>query len=206
MADSIVETRGPAGPYNECSDVRVYLSGSQNANMVATSGVLIPAGDGRAKDSCPEVSMCQCSPLPVQTVRPSVRLSVHDWGVIEAERHKWIESEKAGRDLGESAIRCWVREHWNGFLRDRWLEHLQGRTYWIELDHNDFGLLQRAFQDSELIDPILEYLKAGQENLDILNWAIDNDLHMEEVLEILEALDINSRRIECLFATRLSQS
>jgi len=108
--------------------------------------------------------------------------------------------------LGEWAIRCWVREHWNGFLRDRWLEHLQGRTFWIELDHNDFGLLQRAFQDSLLIDEILQRLKGGRENLDILNWAIDNEQPMDEVLEILEALDINSRRIECLLASRLSQA
>ena len=147
--------------------------------------------------------MCQCSP-PV--ARPGVRLSVHDRGADEAQRHKWIESEKAGRDLGEWAIRCWVREHWNGFLRERWLEHLQGRTFWIELDHNDFGLLQRAFQDSPLFDEILRQLKVGKENLDILNWALDQGEAMDEVFEILEALDINSRRIEFLLAARLSHA
>ncbi len=57
-----------------------------------------------------------------------------------------------------------------------------------------------------LIDEILDRLKAGRENLDILNWAIDLDQPMEEVLEILEALDINSRRIECLLATRLAHA
>jgi hypothetical protein len=130
--------------------------------------------------------------------------SVHDWGAIEAQRHKWIESEKAGRDLGDGAIRTWVREHWNGFLRARWLEHLHGRVFWTELDHNDFGLLQRSFRDSPLIDEILRRLKEGQENLDILNWAIDEKLPMDQVLEILEALDINSRRIECLLVSRLT--
>jgi hypothetical protein len=150
--------------------------------------------------------MCQCSPATTEVPRPSVRLSVHDCGQQEAQRHKWIESEKAGRDLGEWAIRCWVRHHWNGFLRDRWLEHLHGRKFWIELDHNDFGLLQRAFQGSPLIDPILHLLKAGKENLDVLNWALDHDLPMVEVLEILEALDINSRRIECLVIARLAQA
>jgi hypothetical protein len=151
--------------------------------------------------------MRQCtSPPAMQTVRPSIRLSVHRIGEEEAQRHKWIESEKAGRDLGESAIRCWVREHWNGFLRERWLEHLQGRTFWIELDHNDFGLLQREFQDSVLIEVILAKLKSGQENLNVLNWALDNHMAMDEVLEILEMLDINSRRIECQFGARLSQA
>lgn len=149
--------------------------------------------------------MCQCSP-PKPAVRPSVRMSVHDRGELEALRHKWIESEKAGRDLGEWAIRCWVREHWNGFLRERWLEHLQGRAFWIELDQDDFGLLQRAFQESSLIEPILERLIAGQENLDVINWAIDADLPMDHVLDILETLDINSRRIECHLDRRFSQA
>ena len=127
--------------------------------------------------------MCQCSsPTMQQAVRPNLRLSVHRIGEEEAQRHKWIESEKAGRDLGEWAIRCWVREHWNGFLRARWLEHLQGRTFWIELDHNDFGLLQREFRDSQLIDEILSHLKAGKENLNVLSWALDNRLPITSVL------------------------
>ena len=150
--------------------------------------------------------MCQCSPPSTQFVRPSVRMSIFDRGEVEAQRHKWIESEKAGRDLGEWAIRCWVREHWNGFLRERWLEHLQGRTFWIELDHDDFGLLQREFKDSPLIEEILLRLKAGEENLGVLNWAIDSKQAMEEVLEILETLDINSRRIEFHLDRRLSQA
>ena len=132
------------------------------------------------------------------------RLSVHDRGAVEAQRHKWIESEKAGCDLGEWAIRSWVRQHWNGFLREKWLEHLEGRTFWIELDHDDFGLLHRSFRNSSLISPIVERLKAGEENLDLINWAIDDGLDMEEVFLILEVLDMNSRRIECLFETRLS--
>ena len=152
--------------------------------------------------------MYRCSPPSVQVDPPNARLSVHHYGEEEAQKHKWIESEKAGRDLGEWAIRGWVREHWNGFLRDRWLEHLQGRTFWIELDHDDYGLLQREFRESALIDDILSMLKQGHENLNVLNWAIDNDLPMDEVLEILETLDINARRIECGFGygSRLSQA
>jgi hypothetical protein len=126
-------------------------------------------------------------------------LSVHRLGEEEAQRHKWIESEKAGHDLGEVAIRGWIRHHWNGFLRQRWIEHLEGKTFWIELDQGDFGLLKRAFRDSTLIDPILTRLKRGEENLQVINWAIDDGIPMEEVLEILLALDVNSRRIECLF-------
>ncbi|MEA2631712.1 MAG: hypothetical protein QOE66_1931 [Chloroflexota bacterium] len=150
--------------------------------------------------------MCQCSMPTTEAIRASAMKSVHDQGEQEAKRHKWIESEKAGRDLGEWAIRCWVREHWNGFLRARWLEHLQGRTFWIELDHNDFGLLRCEFQDSALIEEILARLKAGQENLNVLVWALENGLAMDDVLEILEALDINSRRIEFILDSRLSMA
>jgi hypothetical protein len=114
----------------------------------------------------------------------------------EALRYKWIESEKAGRDLGEAAVRRWVQNHWWGYLRARWLEHLQGKRFWVELDRGDFGLLQRRFHDNTLLlDRILDRLKSGQENLDIIIWAQDWGLPIPPVLEILEALDINSRRL-----------
>jgi hypothetical protein len=124
------------------------------------------------------------------------RMSVYDDCEREAARYKWIESEKAGCDLGEDAIRRWVREHWTGYLRSRWLEHLQGKTFWVELDRGDFGLLQREFNDKALLlDRILDRLKSGQENLQVILWAIEWRLPIEPVLEILRALDINSRRL-----------
>jgi len=114
----------------------------------------------------------------------------------EALRFKWIESERAGCDLGESAIRRWVQNHWWGYLRARWLEHLQGRRFWVELDRGDFGLLQRTFHDNTLLlDRILDRLKSGQENLDIILWSQDWGIPTLAVLQILEALDINSRRL-----------
>ena len=100
------------------------------------------------------------------------KVSVYVDGEQEALKFKWIESEKAGYDLGETAIRHWVQCHWWGFLRARWVEHLQGKRFWIELDRGDIGLLQREFQkDALLLDRILDRLKAGQENLDIISWA-----------------------------------
>ncbi len=114
----------------------------------------------------------------------------------EALQYKWIESEKAGRDLGEAAIRRWVQCHWWGYLRARWLEHLQGKRFWVELDRGDFGLLQRKFHDNTLLlDRILDRLKAGQENLDIIRWALDWAIPINSVIHILEVLDINSRRL-----------
>jgi hypothetical protein len=125
-----------------------------------------------------------------------VKRSVYSDCVLEADRFKWIASEKAGYDLGETAIRQWVREHWSGYLRARWVEHLQGTTFWVELDRGDFGLLQREFHERrQLLDQILGWLKCGKENLDVIAWAHSQKLELEPVVEILAALDINSRRL-----------
>jgi hypothetical protein len=128
------------------------------------------------------------------------KCSIYEDCQREADRYKWIESEKAGQDLGEVAVRQWVKQHWCGYLRARWLEHLQGKTFWIELDRGDFGLLQQRFQDQGLLlDRILDRLKTGQENLQVILWAIDWKVAMPDVLEILTALDINSRRLSHRF-------
>ena len=128
------------------------------------------------------------------------RHSVYDGSEQEIQRFKWILSEKAGCDQGEAAMRQWVREHWNGYLRSCWLEHLQGRRFWVELDRGDFGLLHRSFkEDQVLLDRIVDRLIAGQENLDIICWARQFHLNLDRVLEILEVLDVNSRRLSHRF-------
>lgn len=130
------------------------------------------------------------------------KASVYTEGEKEALKFKWIESEKAGRDLGSAAIRRWVKEHWWGYLRARWIEHLQGRRFWVELDRNDFGLLERESLGHELLlDRILDRIKTGQENLHIILWAQDWNLSKEDVFHVLERLDINSRRLACQFAS-----
>jgi hypothetical protein len=132
------------------------------------------------------------------------RASVYVDGEQEALRFKWIESEKAGCDLGEAAIRRWVKCHWWGYLRARWLEHLQGKKFWVELDRGDFGLLQREFNNNTiLLDRILDRLKAGQENLDIICWAHGWGIPIDPVIQILETLDINSRRLAHRFDPHL---
>ena len=115
----------------------------------------------------------------------------------EIKLFKWYESERAGYDIGEmAAMSKWVKQHWWGYLRARWLEHLQGTKFWLELDRGDFGLLQRRFQDkSLLLDRILDRLKIGQENLDVIIWSQNWGIPFEDVCEILEAFDINSRRL-----------
>lgn len=121
-------------------------------------------------------------------------IKTHRWK--EIEDHKWIESEKAGRDLGEDAIYSWIRNHWQGYFRARWLEHLQGKTYWIELDSASFGSLSNRFQDKlPLFNFIVDRFKAGAENVHIIWWAVDSAYSMDDVHSILEAININSTRI-----------
>jgi hypothetical protein len=125
-----------------------------------------------------------------------VKLSIWADSQREIDCYKWIESERAGYDLGENAIHRWIKEHWSGYLRARWVEHLQGKNYWTELDGNDFGLLLRDFQKQTLLlDRIIERIVAGQENLHILLWAQDWHIPIEDVLDILDSLDINSKRL-----------
>lgn len=150
--------------------------------------------------------MCQCSPAETMTERPALRRSVFVQGEAEALAFKWILSQEHGYDVGQNAITRWVREHWHGFLRQRWLEHLQGHTFWIELDHDDFGLLTREFRGSLLIDEVLWRLRNGWENLDVLNWGIEEDFNMDDLVQMLEMLNINERRLECQFAARLAHN
>jgi hypothetical protein len=125
----------------------------------------------------------------------------------EVDVFKWIESEKVGYDLGEVAVRHWVQRHWNGYLRARWLEHLQGKRFWVELDRGDFGLFQHRFHDCPLLlDRILDRLKSGQENLDVILWALEWDIPVQQVIEILQALDINSRRLAHKFDNHVVQN
>src|SRR5438874_909184 len=51
---------------------------------------------------------------------PLNRHSVYAEAEREADVFKWLESERAGRDLGEEALRRWARQHWSPFLRACW--------------------------------------------------------------------------------------
>ena len=134
--------------------------------------------------------------------RSVVTKSVYTECIEEENRHKWIESQKAGYDLGEGCIRQWVKEHWTGYLRARWVEHLQGKCFWVELDRGDFGLLQREFQTQKaLLDSILDQLKSGKENLHVIVWAVCSGIPTDPVHDILAALDVNSRRLKHRFDT-----
>lgn len=129
-----------------------------------------------------------------------VAKSIFEEASREAYRHKWIESEKAGYDIGDGAIEDWHRNFWHHFVRERWIQHIRGEIFWRELDNNDFGILHKEFADSrELCDAIVSMLEKGGENLDIIQWAIDTRQDMDTVLHILGRLDLNAHRIASQF-------
>jgi hypothetical protein len=119
----------------------------------------------------------------------------------EIQRHKWIESEKARRDVGHAAVIDWLRRFWWRFCRWRRIEHVEGVQRWFEFSHDDFArLLQRILQDDRLTLLIIELIKTDQRrvmsDLEIIEWAHDSAVPMERVLEILSEIHINMARLE----------
>ncbi len=122
--------------------------------------------------------------------------SIFEEASREAYRHKWIESEKAGYDIGDGAIEDWHRRYWHQFVRERWIQHIRGEIFWRELDNDDFAILERDFLDCrELSKTIAAMLENGGENLDIVQWAINTGQDIPTVIHILGRLDLNAHRL-----------
>lgn len=118
--------------------------------------------------------------------------SIYKASYLEALRHKWIASEEAGCDLGEGAVAEWLKHHWKGWCRERWLEHLMGRVRWLEFPAGEFAALKRKFQGSTgILDRVVEKILLGAENLDIIIWASELSLDITQVIDILIVADIN---------------
>ena len=123
--------------------------------------------------------------------------SLYDEAVQEADRHKWIESQKQGRDLGQLAVREWYRVHWLRYCRCKRLEHVRGQRCWREFDETTFGQLYSLIITGDLlVDRILDRVDHGDENLDIILWAIEWGLPIRPVVRILEQIDVNRARME----------
>ncbi len=95
----------------------------------------------------------------------------------------------------EAAAEEWNRRHWWEWARKRWLEHIKGEEFWIELGDSDFNLVHTGISDNHyLLEQIMEKLELGKENLAIINWAVDFGADVDEVVEILGKLDLNRSR------------
>lgn len=114
------------------------------------------------------------------------------------DRHKWIESQKAGGDLGHTAIEDWIERCWKGWTRSKLMEHLFGWRCWGAFDEKDFGLLVREsvehHVERHLLESVAAILAEGGENLDVINWAIGQNLTLDGILWLLDRIDINAKR------------
>jgi hypothetical protein len=120
----------------------------------------------------------------------------------EALCEKLYQSQRAGRDVGEAAIRYWVHVHWPGFLRARWIEHMLGIRFWVELKREEFGILRQTPVDLRpLLDSLIEQLVRGAENLDIFCWSRCKSLEERKAIrELLHLININAHRLRCHFS------
>lgn len=149
-------------------------------------GAALPHSVGGADESPRYARVCAEMPRSLYSV-----------ALEEALRHKWIESQKHGCDLGDSALKDWFRRHWLPFCRSKRLEHVEGMQQWTEFAEHEFGqVFQMIMDDDVLCDRILDRMEHGYDNLEIINWALAWGLPMPRVIEHLELIDINRARLE----------
>lgn len=123
--------------------------------------------------------------------------SLYSAALEEAQRHKWIESQKHGHDLGDTALKDWFRRFWLPFCRTRRLEHVEGMQRWVEFAEQEFGQVFQLIMDDDLLcDRILDRMEHGFDNLEIINWGLEWGLPMPRVIDLLELIDINRARLE----------
>jgi hypothetical protein len=140
------------------------------------------------------------------TDRKTQRLSLYEEGFVEAQRHKWIESQKRGMDVGMAALDDWYSRFWPHYCRHKRLEHLEGSRRWREFQDDDFGLIYSLMVEGDLLlDRILDRVQIGMENLDLICWAHDWGLPMDRVIQILTQLNLNCARLEPLLSPRHNQ-
>ena len=146
------------------------------------------------------------SAMPVHDHVRCRSLAEESW--FEALRERWYQSERAGRDVGDCAIEYWVHYHWPGFVRSRWVEHMLGDCFWLEFGRNEFGILRDTPVDLHpLLDCMIEQLRRGAENLDIIRWAKHKSpAEKQAVRELLRVININAHRMCCFFGTAATPS
>lgn len=130
------------------------------------------------------------------SVRIPVRHRVYEQAVKAIQEHKWLQSEKAGRDVGPQAALEWNQRYWLRFYRERFVQHLRGEVFFEEFGIECYRLVAGGIAASrEVLDTVLDKVQEGAENLELICWARRHRLPRDQVLEILKALNINNRRL-----------
>jgi hypothetical protein len=119
--------------------------------------------------------------------------SLYDEALREADRFKWLESERRRHDVGAWALEEWTRRYWSTFLRSKRLEHLYGQRRYIEFEEDAFGRI-----DPDPHDPALQFLtrrfvEDRWENLNYFCGSVPS-CGRDRLLVWLELLGINQLR------------
>ena len=110
--------------------------------------------------------------------------------------HKWLESEKVGRDLGVEVEKEWIQTYWRRFYRFQFAQHIRGLVFFEEFGEEYYGLVLGRLADlPTLVENILELVQEGAENLDLIRWAMGEGHCLDQVLTVLAAMDINRHRL-----------
>lgn len=126
--------------------------------------------------------------------------SLYEAAFVEARCHRWIESQKSGCDRGKESFHEWYDRFWWNFLRYRHLEHLLGDHQWLEFPPESFGVLAPFVESNdELAIVIIDLYRQGCENLDIVNWALREEISLAEVRRRLTVINMNDARIDPRF-------
>lgn len=133
-------------------------------------------------------------------VRKTPPKSVHVDARREAEKHKWIESERNGRDLGQQAIEDWYRKFWGRYCRARRLEHLSGEQLWVEFAEHEFGRMYELLMSGNVVlQELITRFEDGWENLRFTVWVQDTGKSRDEIdviINLLEIINVNISRLD----------
>ncbi len=125
-----------------------------------------------------------------------VSASVYDQAWREAFRHKWIESQKRGFDLGRAAIKDWDERHFKKFYRWCHWQHLTGRQFFKEFPEEHFDRVMDPRDEIEQL--VIGQFWDGLENLEIFNCALGCGWPTDQVRVVLSRLQINEARLSPL--------
>ncbi len=121
-------------------------------------------------------------------------LSLYDEAVSEADRFKWLESERCRYDVGFSAYHEWTRRYWPVFLRARRLDHLYGKRCYVEFEPELFGRFAQAANDPTIDFVASRFVDDCWENLHYFTTTVPSSCTADRLVQCLEVIGINRLR------------
>ena len=124
-------------------------------------------------------------------------LSLREVARRHADEHRWLESERIGRDLGPVAYLQWRKRYWRTFCRWRYLEHLLGTCRYAEFPVQRYNTLR--WHSDWTCDHVMEFalrrlLRDDREQLE-LYYEAPAELPRQRLTEVLSLLGFNDARV-----------